>query len=317
MDVRHIEVYQAVMTYGTTSRAAEVLGVSQPAVSKAIMALERSIGFKLFDREKGRMVPSAEGHLFYREVQVSMVGLAKLRSAAARIRDYGSGDIRIACLSAFSTNLVPNAIGRFHTSNPGVAVSFYVRGSSAIRDMVAANQIDIAVAADEIDTTGVDAAPFATIRAALAVHPGHPLENKDIVRPADLDQLPFVALAPEDTTRHEAEAIFAQHGVAPRILVETAYSSTVCALVLAGNGCGIVDPITATGFVERGLILKRLEPAISFRTLLLYPQKKKSMLAMSMAEALEHEKGTLTSLLMTDVSRTGGLDRGPFGGPAR
>ncbi|MEQ9607570.1 MAG: LysR family transcriptional regulator, partial [Kiloniellaceae bacterium] len=80
------------MTYGTTSRAAEALGVSQPAVSKAIMALERSIGFKLFDREKGRMAPSAEGQLFFREVQDSLAGIAKLRSAAARIRDYGSGD---------------------------------------------------------------------------------------------------------------------------------------------------------------------------------------------------------------------------------
>lgn len=293
MDVRQIEAYQAVMTYGTTSSAAKVLGVSQPAVSKAIMTLERSIGFKLFDREKGRMVPSAEGQLFFREVEISLAGLAKLRSAAARIRDYGSGELRVACLSAFSNNLLPNAIGRFHRQNPEIEVSLYVRGSSAIRDMVAANQIDIAVAADEIDTTGVEAIPFATIRAALALHEGHPLANKEVIEPADLDQQPFVALAPEDTTRREAEAIFAQHGVAPRITVETAYSSTVCALVLAGNGCGIVDPVTATGYLERGLILKRLEPPISFRTLLLFPPKKKPKLVEQMAEALAQEKEIL------------------------
>lgn len=294
MDVRQIEAYQAVMTYGTTSRAAEVLGISQPAVSKAIMTLERSIGFKLFDREKGRMVPSAEGHLFFREVELSLAGLAKLRSAAARIRDYGSGDLRIACLSAFSNNLVPNAIGRFHKKHPEIAVSFYVRGSSAIRDMIAANQIDIAVAADEIDTTGIEAQPFATIRAELAIYPGHPLEDRKVITPADLDQLPFVALAPEDTTRHEAEAIFTKHGVSPRVVVETAYSSTVCALVLAGNGCGIVDPVTAVGYRERGLILKPLEPIISFRTLLLFPPKKKSKLVEQMAEALFSERESLT-----------------------
>ncbi|MGD1878799.1 MAG: LysR substrate-binding domain-containing protein [Kiloniellaceae bacterium] len=290
MDVRQIETYQAVMTYGTTSRAAEALGVSQPAVSKAIMALERSIGFKLFDREKGRMSPSPEGQLFFREVQASLAGLANLRSAAARIRDYGSGDIRVACLSAFSTNLVPGAIARFHRRNPEIAVSLYVRGSSAIRDMVAANQIDIAVAADEIDATGIEALPFATIRAALAVYPGHPLQDKEVIEPADLDQLPFVALAPEDTTRREAEAIFAAHGTSPRVVVETAYSSTICALVLAGNGCGIVDPLTAIGYQERGLILKSLKPAIHFRTLLLFPPQKKSKLVEQMAEALRLEQ---------------------------
>ncbi|MEF2071202.1 LysR substrate-binding domain-containing protein [Consotaella aegiceratis] len=72
------------------------------------------------------------------------------------------------------------------------------------------------------------------IRAALAVHPGHPLEHKDVIEPADLHHLPFVALAPEDTTRHEAEAIFARHGVAPKVVIETAFSSTICALVPRG-----------------------------------------------------------------------------------
>lgn len=293
MDVRQIETYQAVMTYGTTSRAAEALGISQPAVSKAIATLERSIGFKLFDRENGRLTPSAEGQLFFREVQISLAGLAKLRSAAARIRDYGSGDIRLACLSAFSTNLVPSAISRFRKKHPQVAVSLLVTGSSVIRDMVAANQLDIAVTADEIDSSGVEAEPFAEIAAVLAMPPGHPLSAKDVITPRNLDQLPFVALAPEDTTRHEAEAIFLEHGVTPHVVVETAYSSTICALVLAGAGCGIVDPITATGYVERGLVLRPMEPAVSFRTLMLFPTQKRSKIVLDMADALRLEQSML------------------------
>jgi len=293
MDVRQIETYQAVMTYGTTSRAAEALGISQPAVSKAIMTLERSIGFRLFDREKGRMTPSAEGQLFFREVQSSLAGLAKLRSAAARIRDFGSGDIRIACLSAFSTNLVPRAIARFRVRHPDIAVSFFVSGSSVIRDMIAANQLDIAVAADEIDTSGVEATPFAEIAAVLAIPPGHPLSDRETIVPADLDTLPFVALAPEDTTRHEAEATFLKHGVTPNVVVETAYSSTICALVLAGVGCGIVDPVTAAGYVERGLELRPMEPSVSFRTLMLFPTQKKSRIVLDMADALRAEQALL------------------------
>ena len=293
MDVQQIEAYQAVMTYGTTSRAAELLGVSQPAISKAIMSLERSIGFRLFDREKGRLVPSAEGQLFFREVEISLAGIAKLRSAAARIRDYGSGDLRIACLSAFSTNLVPNAIARFRRKNPDIAVSLLVRDSSAIRDLVASNQLDLAITADEINTTGVEALPFADVRAVLAIHADHPLRHKDAIEPSDLHELPFIALAPEDTTRREAEATFARHNVSPRVVVETAYSSTICALVLAGNGCGIVDPINAASYLDRGLILKPLNPAIHFRTLLLLPPKKRSFVVEAMIEALHHERELL------------------------
>jgi len=290
MDVRQIETYQAVMTYGTASKAAEVLGTSQPAVSKSIMLLERSIGFKLFDREKGRMTPSAEGQLFFREVQISLAGIAKLRSAAARIRDYGSGDLRMACLSAFSTNLVPRAIARFRKIHPEITVSLEVAASSAIRDLVAANQIEIAVTADEIDATGVEAVPFAEIPAAVAIPPGHRLAAKDVIEPSDLDRLDLVALAPEDTTRQEAEAIFAAHGVTPKVVAETAYASTVCAMVLAGVGCGIVDPVTAAGYVERGLVLRPMRPSVSFRTLLLYPTRKKLKIVDDMTSVLLKEK---------------------------
>lgn len=296
MDVQQIEAYQAVMTYGTTSRAAELLGVSQPAISKAIAALERSIGFKLFDREKGRLIPSAEGQLFYREVEISLASIAKLRSAAARIRDYGSGDLRIASLSAFSTNLVPGAIARFRGTHPKIAVYLVVRDSSVIRDLVASGQIDVAVVGDEINPSGVEVVPFADIRAAMAIPPGHPLRHKEVIEPSDLDQLPFVALSPEDTTRREAEAIFAKHGVSPRVVVETAYSLTICALVLTGVGCGIVDPINAAGYVERGLILKPFRPAIHFRTLLLFPPRKRSRVVDEMAEALFRERESLYRL---------------------
>ncbi len=274
------------MTLGTTARAAEILRISQPAVSKAIAGLERSVGFPLFEREKGRLVPSAEGQLFFAEVQATFAGLTKLRSAAARIRDYGSGVLRIGCLSAFSTNLVPSAIAAFSRAAPDVAVSLFVMGSSALRDMVAAGQLDVAIAADEVDTTGVEAEFFARIRAVVALPPGHPLVARDAISPSDLDGLPFVALAPEDTTRREAEAMFADHNVSPRVVVETAYSSTVCALVLAGVGCGIVDPVTAVGAVERGLVLKTIEPSVHFRTLLLFPPKRRSKLVARFCTAL-------------------------------
>lgn len=286
MDVRQIEAFHAVMTWGTTARAAEVLRISQPAVSKAIMALERSAGFRVFDREKGRLVPTAEGQLFYREVEISFAGIARLRSAAARIRDHGSGEVRLGCLSAFSTNLVPSAIALFRRNHRDVSVTLVVAGSSVIRDQIAAGHLDLALAADEIDQTGVHATPFAEVRAMIALPPGHPLSSRPEILPGDLHGQPFVALASEDTTRRAAESIFAEHGVSPRVVVETAYSMTVCALVLAGVGCGIVDPLTAPGFTDRGMVLRPLRPALAFRTLMIMPPKKPTRLASDMMECL-------------------------------
>ena len=118
MNLRQIEVFRAVVIHGTTARAAEVLSVSQPAVSKMIQALETSIGFPVFHRIKGRLQPTAEGQIFFREVEQTFHGLSHLKSAAARIRDYGSGELRVGSLSALSTNLIPRALGKFVKQHP-------------------------------------------------------------------------------------------------------------------------------------------------------------------------------------------------------
>lgn len=275
MNIRQIEVFHAVMTNGTASRAAEVLRISQPAVSKAVQELERIVGFELFHRIRGRMVPTSEGQLFFREVQGAFSGLMHLRSAAARIRDFGSGEIRVACLSALSTNVAPKALRSFQVRHPNVAITFQVHMSSLVKDLVAGGQFDVGLAADEIDATGVDASPFASYRMAIAVPAGHPLESLDVVQPEHLDGYSFVALAPEDTVRRQADVIFAKAGVKPKIVLETPYSTTICSLVQAGLGIGMVNPITAEPFLGRQLQLRPFEPGIYFRTLLLLPPDRR------------------------------------------
>ena len=216
MNLRQVEVFRVVMTNGTTARAAEVLHVSQPAVSKMIQELERSLGFDLFRRIKGRLHPTPEGQLFFREVEHAFLGLGHLRGAAARIRDFGSGELKIACLSALSTNVLPRALHAFMARNPNVAVTFQARMSSTVRDLVASGQFDLGVGADEIDRTGGVAADFARCRVAVAVPEGHPLQSHETLHPRDLADYPFIALAPEDTTRSEAEAAFEKVGVKVR-----------------------------------------------------------------------------------------------------
>jgi len=271
MNQRQIDVFYAVMTAGTASRAAEILRISQPAVSKAIQELERSLGFALFDRTKGRMVPTAEGRLFHREVETSFIGIARLRTAAARIRDFGSGQIRLASLSALSTNIVPRALRQFRNKHPQVAITLQTHQSSNIRDLIATGQFDLGLVADEVDVTGLIARPLMTCRACLAVYPGHPLAKVDVVTPAHLQGLEFITLAPEDTTRREAEAIFEAANVQPRVVLETPFSSTVCSMVQAKLGCGLVNPLTADVYLNNGVILKPFVPAVHFRTLLLFP----------------------------------------------
>jgi DNA-binding transcriptional LysR family regulator len=287
MNFRQLEIYRAVMMSGSASRASELLDITQPAVSRSIADLEQSVAFALFDRVRGRLVPTPEGQMFFRDVVSSFVGLDTLRSSAARIRDFGSGSIRVASLAALGSTLVPRAISAFNKQHPQIAITLQVRFSSAVRDSVASGQFDIGLAADEVDVSGVDHRSFQSIRALCALPPGHPLARKEVITPADLDGQPFIALSPEDRARARLTQALDEAGSKPRILVETPYSTTVCALVLEGVGVGIVNPGSIDGFPERGLILRRFEPEIFFKTLLLFrPDAQRAQIVKDFTAAL-------------------------------
>jgi DNA-binding transcriptional LysR family regulator len=282
MNFRQLEIFRAVMISGTASRAAELLQITQPAVSRGIGELEKALDFALFDRVKGRLVPTPEGQLFFRDVNASFMGLDRLRSSAAKIRDFGSGSLRIASLSALGSTLVPRAIRAFRKRHPQTSITLQILSSSLVRELVANQQFDVGLAADEVDLSGVDHRVFGSFRAICAVPDKHPLAAKKVIRPEDLHEQPFIALAPEDHARQRIDDIFAAAGSRPQIVVETPSSSTVCALALEGVGVGLVNPAAADGFEERGLLFRAFEPEVYFKSYLLFrPDAQKAQLVKS------------------------------------
>ncbi|WEX10899.1 LysR substrate-binding domain-containing protein [Chelativorans sp. AA-79] len=291
MHFRQLEAFRTVMTTGSTVRAAELMQVTQPAVSRSIAELEAAVGFALFDRVRGRLVPTPEGQLFFREVDSSFQGLDRLRAAAATIRDYGSGSIRVASLAALGAELVPNAIHAFLTRNPRIKVTLQVHPSSTVRNLVMDGQFDVGLAADEVDLSGLDSQLFGNFPAVCAIPAGHPLALLEVIRPADLRQHQLVGLAPEDRARNRIDEALRAEDLEPDYIVETPSSSTVCALALAGVGIGFVSPFTVHGFVERGLVVRPFAPRVSFRYYLLFrPDAQKARLVKEFVAALFEQR---------------------------
>ena len=293
MNFRQIEAFRSVIVSGTVSRAAELMGVTQPAVSRSIAELEARVGFALFDRIKGRLVPTPEAQAFFRDVDASFVGLDRLRASAARIRDFGSGNIRVASLAALGSTLLPRAIKQFREKFPASTVTLNVMSSSSVRNYVADGEFDLGLAADEVDLTGVDHQVFGSFPGVCVMPPGHPLASLTLVTPRDLDGVDYIALSPEDRTRLRLASVCEEGGSKPRLVVETPNSATVCALALEGIGVGVVHPLSADGFAERGLIFRPFQPTVHFKSYLLFrPDVQKARIVRAFVAALLEARNT-------------------------
>src|SRR3546814_9943279 len=125
MNFKQVEAFRAVMLSGSMTAAAESLHTSQPNISRLVAQLERSAGFKLFERVAGRLLPTAEGAALFADVERAFIGLHSLERSAQNIRLAGTGRLRIAAVPLLSLNVLPRVVRRFRQEKPEVAIQLH------------------------------------------------------------------------------------------------------------------------------------------------------------------------------------------------
>jgi DNA-binding transcriptional LysR family regulator len=275
MNLRQLEAFRAVMMTGSVTNAAESLHLSQPAVSRLISELERSVGFKLFERVKGSTpIATPEGAALFQEVERSFLGLQVVRQAALDIRNFRTGNLRIVCLPALANSFIPVVIKTFRRVNPAVKIQLQTRSSSTVRLWVAAQQFDLGLATPGSDVRGVEAELFMKSRGVCVLPQDHPLTAKGTIVPADLRDEPFISLAAEDPARAKVDQVFTDAAVTRNIVVETQFAMTICGLVAQGLGCAIVSSASVTQHLTPGCVIRPFEPAIEFQYMLYLPSHR-------------------------------------------
>lgn len=277
MRFAEIETFRALMRSGSTRKAAALLHVTQPAISQSLKRLEVQAGLSLFQRTGGRLVPTPQALALLSEVERVFIGMDAIEHRLRSLRDFGVNQLELSCYPAFGLGFMPRALARLKAHTPGhpwPQVSLQVLSSKDVRERVAVGLSDFGLMADELSLDGIDHSTFAKFPGVVVMPPGHALARFSTVKPAQLAELPFLALNPEDASRKRLEAALAEHGVTLRVAVHTPYAASVCEMALRGLGVGLVNPITALDYAERGLVVRKLSVDVSFACLLALPPGK-------------------------------------------
>lgn len=270
MSIREIEVFRVVMNAGSTSKAASMLGISQPAVSQAIRKLEGHAGLALFHRIRGRLVPTQEAQALMIDVDRLFVGMEAIEHRMKSLRHYGTDHLSVAAHPALGNAFMPRALSGFDLSGRNLRVSLKVLSSREVHQEVSSGQCDFGLMADEMPVMGLEHSAFLDVPGVIVMPTGHPLSHKKVVEPGDLSKFDFLALNPEDSGRQRLENALQITNTALNVRIETPYGHAICELALRGVGIGFVSPIAAVDYLERGLEIRRFSIDVKFSSLLLF-----------------------------------------------
>ncbi len=290
MNLRQLEAFKAVIENGTVSQAAEVLRISQPAVSKLIAALEHGVGFTIFERVRGRLVPTPEAGMLYAEVERAFVGVKEISRAVDSIRDLKKGRLIVGVIPALASGFIQEVITDFQAERPDITVSMHSRSSIKIHQQVAASQFELGITASPIEHSGVETEFLCRVEALCVLPPGHRLANRELIEPQDLEGEPFISLSALDHSRQRIDHPFEEAGVRRDLRIETPMGISACAFVAKGAGVSIVDPFSALEFQTAPIVAKPFRPAVAFDIALRYPlNRRRSHLIRTFAAAI-HDK---------------------------
>jgi DNA-binding transcriptional LysR family regulator len=263
MRLRHIEVVNAIRVTGTLKAAAALLSLTQPAITQILQSAERQLGYPLFDRVRGKLIPTREAQLLFPEILRLDEQLQAVQRLAQNLRG-GTGDssIRILAAPALAQTVVADAALAFQAKHPGVKLSIRADYSATAVASIALMEADVGILYHSVSHPAIKEIELAVSRLVCVGHPSmlpdapsmelNALEGREIVGPDPADPL----------GRLLAERLEELSVTVDVTITAQSYHSLV-ALAARSKLITIVDEVAALSARAQGLRVVPLAPVIA------------------------------------------------------
>lgn len=230
------------MQAGSVTGAAQLLNVSQPAVSNVLKHMEQQLRFKLFERIGGRLHPTPEATDLLPDVNEIFGRIGTLTRVVQEMRDGRAGRLVVATSPTLVNAFLPRAIAMFRKRSPGVRIAIQSLPTPLVIERVARREVDMGIAYAPVSDGGVIAEDLVVTELACVVLKGHALSRRRVVKAEDLVGETVISLGSNTRIGLQIEEECRKAGVsAPDVGIEASSSLAACLMVSEGAGIGLVD----------------------------------------------------------------------------
>ncbi len=268
--LRELEVLRTLITFGKTTAAARNLGISQPAISRAIHQLENRTGLTLFRREGGRLLPTADALALYQESEPIFRTFERLERAGWRPEEEHPV-LRIAAPPTLAHWFLHPLIAEFSRREPHTRINIEIGTGLGVVSLVANGNADLGFVDSDQDHMSVRFVAFRSSTAHLVIPAASPLAQRSEIAPRDLDGVPFVALARRFPSRTRLDRLLQGAGIESRIIIEVSTAMAAYEFVRAGIGVSMMNPFPMSLRHDADVCFRPFKPAIAYETSFVLP----------------------------------------------
>ena len=268
INLDQLHVFQAVAQTQSFTRAAEVVHLTQPGVSKHIRQMEEYFGASLFDRSGRKATLTEAGAILFEATQGVMAIIDVAEQRIEDLKGLRGGRLRLGTSFPIGVYLLPRVMAQFRKKYPAVEVTLDITISGMIGPKVLSNEIDLGLASYEPHDSRLMAKEFMTDELVAIVPRDHKLAHKRHIAPHELTEDTFIFAAPGAGTRTLMEERLRDQGIVLHKVLDFGNLEGVKHAVEAGLGISIQAKSVVMREVESGSLhaikLAGIDPTIPF-----------------------------------------------------
>ena len=258
MNLRQIEVFRAVITTGSITDAARSLHVSQPGISRLIRHLELRLHITLFERRKGRLLPTPEARALHAEIERVYRGVLHVQEFAAGLHAGRRTTLRVLSSANTALQLVPRAIASIVAKRPESKVHFEMLPTREIVKLLLSEEADVAVSSAPLDHPSLDVRAIGHWSLVCALAHGHRFATAKVLPLEDVLRERLIVYSPEAPQSEALSNWLGRYGIEADVAVEVRSGFAACSMAAAGIGVAFVDDLSARAHRPDGLVFKAI-----------------------------------------------------------
>ncbi|MEO6319134.1 MAG: LysR substrate-binding domain-containing protein [Polaromonas sp.] len=261
LSLRHIETIHAVILTGSVTGAASRLFVTQPAISNMLREAEDRLGYPLFDRRGGRLMPTPLADMLFEEIERSFTGLEAINDFCEQLRLSQRQRVCVACTPTFGAIVLPLIVKEYVKTTSPVFFSVHSRDANHVAALVSSRKADVGFALRVPDIPGVESVVLGELELYCYLPVGHPLVAHAFLTAEQLRNEPMISLSRIEGVEDLVTRVFAgTTGPPPLAVAECPAAITACAMVAAGIGFTLFDLLPRTLFDASRVAVRPFKP---------------------------------------------------------
>ena len=251
MLIKQIEAFVEVVRRGTVSRAAEALGVTQPALTARLHGLERELGQVLFARSGRGVRLTDAGRAFLPHAERTLLAVADGRAAVADLASGRAGRLVIGATGSVCSYVLPKVLKRFRADHPRIDLTVRTGHSEQVLELVLAEAVELAIVR-ELRHDEIEVMPLYDDELTLVTHPSHPFAQRGATRLVDVVAEGLVVFDRASSYYELTQALFVGAGVPPRTLMELDNFEAAKKMLEEGLGVALLPKVAVARELELG-----------------------------------------------------------------